>query len=120
MTEFYFNELFPSAIMFGMSSTDFWENDPQLYWAYRTFYFKKQEYDNENIKYNAWLNGNTQMVGTQIAIGKTFGKNQQIQYPQYNEMFEETDLSQKEKKPLTKEEKNKLVQEEFNSWARFV
>ena len=118
MTEFYFNELFPSAIMFGMSSTDFWENDPQLYWAYRTFYLKKQEYDSENIKYSAWLNGNTQSIGTQLAIARTFGKNQQIEYPEYSKMFEDTG-EVKETKNLTQEEKNQLVQDEFNSWARF-
>ena len=116
MTEFYFNELFPSAIMFGMSSTDFWENDPQLYWAYRTFYFKKQEYESETSKYNAWLNGNTQCIGTQIAISKTFGKNQQVEYPQYKDMFSQT---QENNVKLTKQEINLKVQEEFNSWARF-
>ena len=117
MTEFYFNELFPSAIMFGMSSTDFWENDPQLYWAYRTFYLKKQEYDAESTKYNAWLNGNMQSMGTQIAIGRTFGKQSQLEYPQYNEMFTE-EHKETPKKKLTVEEKNELIQNEFNRWAR--
>lgn len=118
MTEFYFNELFPSAIMFGMSSTDFWENDPQLYWAYRTFYFKKKEYEGEDMKYNAWLNGNTQSLGTQIAIAKTFGKNQQVEYPNYDSLFEKTNNNNRENKKLTEQEKRNIVQEEFNSWAR--
>lgn len=117
MTEFYFNELFPSAIMFGMSSTDFWENDPQLYWAYRTFYLRKKEYESEEMKYNAWLNGNTQSIGTQIAIAKTFGKNQQVEYPAYKEMFTQGDKEETTKK-LTVEEKNLIVQQEFNRWAR--
>lgn len=103
--------------MFGMSSTDFWENDPQLYWAYRTFYFKKREYENEDNKYNAWLNGNTQSLGTQIAISKTFGKNQQVEYPNYEQMFEKTNIS-KNKKQLTAQEKRNIVQQEFNEWAR--
>ena len=120
MTEFYFNELFPSAIMFGMSSTDFWENDPQLYWAYRTFYLKKKEYDSETMKYNAWLNGNTQSIGTQLAIAKTFGKNQQVEYPQYKEMFTQEKTTQESNKKLTNSEKNIVVQEEFNNWARLV
>ena len=42
-TDFYIQELFPSAIMFGMSSDEFWEQDPKLYWAYRTFYLKQKE-----------------------------------------------------------------------------
>jgi hypothetical protein len=103
--------------MFGMSSTDFWENDPQLYWAYRTFYLKKREYESEENKYNAWLNGNTQSLGTQIAISKTFGKNQQAQYPKYEELFEKANVEQNNKK-LTSQEKRNIVQEEFNEWAR--
>lgn len=106
--------------MFGMSSTDFWENDPQLYWAYRIFYLKKQEYDAESIKYNAWLNGNTQSVGTQLAIIKTFGKNHQAEYPQYEEMFPQTDNIEEKNRKLTKKEANILVQEEFNRWARLL
>ena len=105
--------------MFGMSSTDFWENDPQLYWAYRTFYLKKRKIDSEDIKYNAWLNGNTQSVGAQLAIARTFGKNAQVEYPEYSKMFEDTNIKEGER-VLTKEEKNKLVQDEFNAWARFV
>ena len=48
--------------MFGMSSTDFWEGDPQLYWAYRTFYLKQKEMEAEQTKYNAWLLGNMQCM----------------------------------------------------------
>jgi len=94
--------------MFGMSSTDFWENDPQLYWAYRTFYLKKNEMDVELTQYNAWLNGNMQNMGTSIAIAQTIGGNKQIQYPSYNEIF-----SNKEK-----EKENLSPEEEFNYWAR--
>lgn len=100
--------------MFGMSSTDFWENDPQLYWAYRTFYLKKQEYEQENIKYTAWLNGNMQSIGTLVALSKGFNKNSRAEYPQYNEIFTSNDKKGK----LTQNDKNRIVQETFNSWAR--
>lgn len=99
--------------MFGMSSTDFWENDPQLYWAYRTFYLKKNEMDVELTKYNAWLNGNMQSTGTTIAIARTFGNNKQIQYPDYEEIF-----NKNPNKKLSKEEEQNYIQEEFNYWAR--
>ena len=100
--------------MFGMSSTDFWENDPQLYWAYRTFYLKKNEMDVELTKYNAWLNGNMQSMGTSIAIAKTFGNNKQIQFPNFDETFN----GENPNKELSKDEAQNYIQEEFNYWAR--
>ena len=98
-----------------MSSTDFWENDPQLYWAYRTFYLKKNEIDAEFTKYNAWLNGNMQSMGTSIAIAKTIGNNKQVQFPDFDETFGGQNNLKKE---LSKEDTRNLVQEEFNYWAR--
>ena len=99
--------------MFGMSSTDFWENDPQLYWAYRTFYLKKNEMEVELTKYNAWLNGNMQSIGTTIAISQTFGNNKQIQFPDYEKAF-----SDSPNKKLSKDEAQDYIQEELNYWAR--
>lgn len=100
--------------MFGMSSTDFWEGDPQLYWAYRTFYFKKIEMEGDTMKYNAWLNGNTQSVGTYVAIAKGFGKGQQAEYPNYDEMF--SDSPKKEK--LSPQDAKQKIMDEYNYWAR--
>lgn len=105
--------------MYGMSSEEFWENDPQLYWAYRTFYFKKQEMKQqenmEYIKYNSWLEGNMNCMATSIALQNSFSKNSKTEFPS----FEETFQKEKEKKKLTKNEINMKVQEEFNAWARY-
>ena len=106
--------------MFGMSSEEFWEQDPQLYWAYRTFYLKQQEQDNhikqEYIKYEAWLNGNLTNLATTISLNNAFSK-QKTQFPTYDELFEKNKKQKEEKK--TQNEINLQVQEEFNSWARF-
>jgi hypothetical protein len=101
--------------MFGMSSTDFWENDPQLYWAYRTFYLKKLEMEGETSKYNAWLNGNTQSVGTLIALKNGFSKNgESVSFPSYDEMFGNSPKKEK----LSSKEVKEQVQNDFNYWAR--
>lgn len=105
--------------MFGMSSQEFWEEDPQLYWAYRTFYLKKLEMDNkakyEYLKYDSWLKGNMNYIATSTSLNNAFSKTKH-DYPKYDKVFEKT---KQENKKLTKNEINMKVQEEFNAWARF-
>lgn len=40
-----------------MSYKEFWEDDPEIFWAYRFLYYKKQEEDLNKSNFNAWLNG---------------------------------------------------------------
>lgn len=103
--------------MFGMSSKEFWEDDPQLYWAYRTFYLKKLENEQkekiDTLKYNSWLNGNMNFTAHCLSLNNAFSK-QKKDFPQYKELFK----SQEDKK-LSNEEVNKKIQDEFNAWARY-
>lgn len=105
--------------MFGMSSDEFWEQDPKLYWAYRTFYLKQKEIEHterqEYIKYEAWLNGSINHIATATALNNAFSK-QKREFPSYNKLFNN---EQKQEKKKTKNEINKQVQAEFNAWARF-
>ena len=104
--------------MFGMSSEDFWENDPQLYWAYRTFYLKKmeieQEYNIEHTKYDSWLKGNLNYVAQMTALSNAFSKSK-TEYPTFDKTFNN---EKKEEKKLTKSEINIACQEQINAWAR--
>lgn len=95
--------------MFGMSSTDFWEGDPQLYWAYRTFYLKQKEMEAETIRYNAWLQGNVQSIAVSVSLKNAFGKGEAINFPKYDELFDNN--------PNGKE-KQLSPEEEFVYWAR--
>ena len=99
--------------MFGMSSEEFWEDDPQLYWAYRTFYLKQKEEEIQLMRHSCWLQGNLNYVGFKIALSKLF-KSNDIEYPKFDEVFKN-----KEEKKLSKNDINLKVQEEFNAWARF-
>lgn len=103
--------------MFGMSSEDFWENDPKLYWAYRTFYLEKLRLDAEKEKYNAWLQGSTTYMAVSIALNNAFSK-QKTKFPSYEEMFNDK-TKIKENKQLTKEEIQQQAINEFNAWARY-
>lgn len=122
-TEFYLNVLFPSAIMFGMTSEQFWEDDPQLYWSYQIFYKRKLELEQqqtlEYIKYSSWLNGNMNFTAHSLSLANSLGKGKKNEFPDYNKIFKENEKKEEKQKLLTKQEINIKVQEEFNAWARY-
>ena len=101
--------------MFGMSSEEFWEDDPKLYWAYRTFYLRQKEMQYEEMRYNAWLNGSMNYMSVAYAVNNCFNK-QKINYPTYTELMEEVEKTKHEK--LTNKDKSIIAQEEYNYWAR--
>lgn len=104
--------------MFGMSSTEFWEDDPQLYWSYRTFYLKQREVEEFDRKYNSWLLGSINHLSTSLAINNNFSKQKQ-KFPTYEELFEGKTTKNENNKKMTKKEIDKQVQNEFNAWARY-
>ena len=67
--------------MFGMSSKEFWEDDPQLYWSYRTFYLKKKQLEVDEWNYKGWLYGSYSHLGVSIALNNAFSKNK-LKYPE--------------------------------------
>lgn len=66
--------MLPSAIEYGMSIKDFWENDPELFWAYRFSYINRIKRESEINNYNAWLQGMYFFEGVTIALANSFGK----------------------------------------------
>ena len=104
--------------MFGMSSKEFWEDDPQLYWSYRTFYFKKLQLEQDMINYKCWLNGSYAFLGFSVALNNAFSKNK-AEYPDkpygMNKKSPKTELQKK-----LEQEKDKDIRQqiEYNYWAR--
>lgn len=103
--------------MFGMSDREFWEDDPQLYWAYQTFYLKSKKDEIEQQNYNAWLQGIYVLSALNQSLSGVFGKKGQKKdiYPKQPIDFNKNIDN---KKVLTKEEKEKNLVNEFNAWAR--
>ena len=66
--------------MFGMSSKEFWEDDPQLYWSYRTFYLKKMQMEQDIMNYECWLNGSYTFLAVSVALNNSFSK-KKMEYP---------------------------------------
>ena len=104
--------------MFGMSSKEFWEDDPQLYWSYRTFYLKKMQSQAEEINYTSWLNGSYTYLATSVSLNNAFSK-QKIDYPKKPMGMEEKHPKTELQKELEKEKDKDIRQQiEFNYWAR--
>lgn len=99
--------------MFGMSSEEFWEQDPQLYWAYRTFYLKKQELESEKDNQYMWLQGMYIYDAVSVALHNALSKTK-VEYPK----------TPYEPKKAVKIDKNigvnETVSNKFNSWARLI
>ena len=112
--------------MFGMSSKEFWEEEPQLYWAYRFSYEKEQEFlqkkQTYEMKLGCWLQGKTTEVAVSTALNNAFSKNKK-QFPSYQEFFNEDTFSKPANEELAKllegvEDKDERASIEFNYWAR--
>ena len=102
--------------MFGMSSEDFWENDPKLYWAYRTFYLKNKEIEYEQMRYDAWLKGSMNYMAVSLSLNNAFNKQKQ-NYPSYEDFCKDI-TKEKERQKLTKNDINLIAQSEYAYWAR--
>lgn len=97
-----------------MSSKEFWEDDPQLYWAYQTFYLKQQEINFERDNQYMWLQGMYIYEGVSVALHNAFQKTQR------NYAEEPYDLKAKRQEKKTDKEINDIVLETNNSWARIL
>ena len=97
-----------------MSSKEFWEEDPQLYWAYQTFYLKQQEMKFDRDNQYMWLQGMYIYEGICVALNNAFQKTQKT----YSE--KPYDFDKKIEKPKTKEEIDNIVLQKNNSWSRIL
>lgn len=94
------------AITYGMSVKDFWENDPDLFWAYRFSFYENfratKEYDN----FKAWLQGAYFFEAVSIALGNSFGKGK-AKYPDKPYVISEEEHD-KDIKKKSKDLENKI------------
>ena len=57
-----------------MSTREFWEDDPELLWAYRKSYMDKIKLQQETDNFNAWLNGLYVYNAVSVSLHNGFGK----------------------------------------------
>lgn len=111
LEQYFMEELFPLALMYGMTSQEFWYGDPALMWSYRIFYEDTQKYERDKANQLAWLQGLYIYDGVSKAIANAFrGKSGKP----LNYLDSPIDLSgTNEKKELV----SKKSQKQFNHWG---
>lgn len=62
------------AITYGMSVKEFWEDNPDLFWAYRFSYFERIRANQEIFNHNAWLQGAYFHEAISVALNNGFNK----------------------------------------------
>lgn len=85
------------AITYGMSVKEFWEDNPDLFWAYRFSYFTKIKTEQEIFNNNAWLQGAYFHEAITVALCNAFGK-QKIKYSEKPYGFDRAENTEEQKK----------------------
>lgn len=55
-----------------MSAKEFWEDNPDLFWAYRFSYIKQKEQKQKEDNYNAWLHGAYIYEALSVSLSNAF------------------------------------------------
>lgn len=63
-----------------MSVKEFWEDEPELFWAYRFSYISKMKMEQEKYNSQAWLQGAYIFEAVSVALSNAFSKGQKIKY----------------------------------------
>lgn len=85
------------AITYGMSVKEFWEDNPDLFWAYRFSYYNKVKEQQDISNNNAWLQGAYFYEAISVALHNAFDK-QKIEYSKQPYGFEKKVVSSSENK----------------------
>lgn len=95
-----------------MSVKEFWEEDPDLFWAYRFSFVNKQKREQELNNVQAWLQGAYFYEAISVALSNAFSK-QKIQYR--DKPFEFGQENTNEEKP-----KLNLLEEQLKARAEKI
>lgn len=90
------------AITYGMSVREFWEDDPDLFWAYRFSYFTKLKNGQELFNNNAWLQGAYFHEAISVALCNAFSKTK-VEYSKQPYGFNKQEV-------VTEEQKQQQIQ----------
>lgn len=109
------------AIEYGMTSKEFWKDDPRLFSSYYKKYIESHKKKYEEINYSSWLEGAYIYNGLQLSLtnfgyGFLAGKSN----PNKTEYPEQPWGSEKNEKYNKIEKRKKQIQNQqnLNYWAR--
>lgn len=111
MKEFFYDYLLPLALTFGMSNREFWEEDPELLWAYRKSYMDKMKIQSEIDNYNSWLNGLYVYDAISKSLYNSFGRKETQPVMNYIDKPYNFNVKPKSKEEIEKEERLKVEEQ---------
>ena len=116
MTDWFY-DLLPMAITYGMSIKEFWEDDPNLFWAYRFSFYERQKANQETQNVSNWLQGAYIYEALVVALGNSFGGKgmKPLSYP--SKPYE---LGEQKKEKEEKKKKQILEQQVIDLKARIA
>lgn len=85
------------AITYGMSVKEFWEDNPDLFWAYRFSYYEKLKIQQEIFNNNAWLQGAYFHEAISVALCNAFSKSK-VEYSKQPYSFNRAEITEEQKK----------------------
>lgn len=66
--------MLPLALTFGMSTVEFWEEEPDLLWAYRKSYMERKKQEADTINFQCWLAGAYIYQAFSVVLANAFAK----------------------------------------------
>lgn len=96
------------AITYGMSVKEFWEDNPDLFWAYRFSYFTKLKEEKERFNNNAWVQGAYFHEAITVALCNAF-TTQKIKYSDKPYTFDSEDTKKSKQEELTAKIKGRVA-----------
>lgn len=102
------------AITYGMSVKEFWEDNPDLFWAFRFSYYNKIKEENDMSNSVAWLQGAYFYSAVSVALNNAFSK-EKIKYPE-----KPFDIKSEDKTQIEKENRIKMQVEEMKARIKQV
>ena len=116
MLDSYYDELLPLALKCGMTPTQFWEDEPRLFYSF----IKKNEMERDEMNYNAWLFGLYFYKAHSVSLFNAFSSKESIENTYFEKPLEELNSNYQ---PMTKSEKEEKVKTGYrgqvNYWAKF-
>lgn len=88
-----------------MSINEFWEGDPDLFWAYRFSYFERMKQDQQASNFKAWLQGAYFHEAVSIALANAFTKDKRQKIPYSAKPY---NLTKEDEEEEIKEKSRKL------------
>lgn len=94
-----------------MSNKEFWEDAPDLLWAYRKSYMEKLKIQSEYSNYCAWLNGLYVFDALSKGIYNSFGRKKGQPVMNYIEKPYDFNAKKKTKEEIEMEERLRVEQQ---------